>query len=220
MTLGDANTQYDVFPGQSRWNRMITPQGVQSPHLPEAMEEQAIMDSMIGQFMPEGAYFPVPEGQTARAMLAMLMRGQVQATLGPQAEVSDSELLDAIEYYVFPNFVPWGAFSRINYRFRPYGDDPDMCVMDVMMLSPCAPGKPRLAPATVHWIGADDDWTEATELGGLVKIFLQDTANLPRIQRGLKAAVKPGITLGNYQEIRIRHYHAELERWVGSGSSD
>lgn len=212
--LGDSNTQYDVFPGQARWNRMITAQGVQSPHLPRVMEEQEIMDAMIGQFMPEGAYFPVPEGQTARAMLAMMVRGQIQSHLGAQAGPSDSEVLDAIEYYVFPNFVPWGAFSRINYRFRPYGNDPDMCLMDVMLLAPTAPGRPRPAPAPVRRLGVDDDWTEAPELGALADVFMQDSANLPRIQQGLKASVKPGITLGNYQEIRIRHYQAELERWV------
>jgi phenylpropionate dioxygenase-like ring-hydroxylating dioxygenase large terminal subunit len=212
--LGDANTQYDIYPGEPRWNRMITAQGVPSPHLPEMMDEQSVMDSMIGQFMGEGAYFPVPEGQTARSMLGMMQRGQLQALLGPDAVVSESEAVDAIEYYVFPNFVPWGGYSRINYRFRPYGDDPDVCVMDVMLLSPCAPGKPRPAPAPVHWLDVDDDWTEAPELGPLAMIFVQDAANLPRIQRGLHATRKPGITLGDYQEARIRHYHQELERWI------
>jgi hypothetical protein len=211
--LGDANTQYDVFPGQPRWNRMITAQAVQSPHLEGRLEEQEIMDSMIGQFLPAGAFFPVADGQRARSLLAMLVRGQIQGHVGSDVNPSDSELLDAIEYYLFPNFVPWGAYARINYRFRPFGNDPDSCLMDVMLLAPCAPGR-RPAPAPAHELGFDDSWTEAPELGPLKDIFVQDAANLPRIQRGLKASAKPGITLGNYQEVRIRHYHAELERWV------
>jgi phenylpropionate dioxygenase-like ring-hydroxylating dioxygenase large terminal subunit len=215
--LGDANTQYDVYPGQPRWNRMITPQAVQSPHLPDELSEQQIMDAMIGQFLGEGAYFPVAEGQTARSLLGMMVRGQVQSIVGPDVTVSESEALDAIEYYVFPNFVPWGGYARINYRFRPYGNDPDHCIMDVMLLSPLAPGKPRPAPAKVRWLEPDEEWTEAPELGALGAIFNQDMGNLPNIQRGLHASRKPGVTLGNYQEIRIRHYHQELARWVSDG---
>jgi hypothetical protein len=38
--------------------------------------------------------------------------------------------------------------------------------------------------------------------------------NLPRLQRGLKAMRKPGITLGDYQEIRIRRFHKVLEEYL------
>ena len=86
--------------------------------------------------------------------------------------------------------------------------------MDVMLLAPCSPNRPRPSPAPVHHLGMAEPWSDAPELGSLTTIFTQDTANLPRIQRGMKASVKPGLTLGDYQEVRIRHYHAELERWV------
>jgi phenylpropionate dioxygenase-like ring-hydroxylating dioxygenase large terminal subunit len=212
--LGDSNTQYDVYPDEPRWTRMITTQGVPSPHLPGDPSEQEIMDSMIGQFLGDGVTFPVPEGQTARALIAELMRSQVRGVLGPDAAISDSEAVDAIEYHVFPNFVPWGGYSRINYRFRPLGNDPDSCVMDVMLLGPFNKALPRPKPASVHWLGPDDNWAEAPELGVLTMIFNQDVGNLPRVQRGLHATVKPGVTLGNYQEVRIRHYQQELARWV------
>ena len=214
FALGDANTQYDVYPGEPRWSRMITAQGVQSPHLPYELSDQEIMDAMIGQFLGEGAVFPVPDGQTARQLLAMITRSQVTVALGPDVAISDSEAVDAIEYSVFPNFVPWGGWSRINYRFRPHGNDPDECLMDVILLGPCSPNGPRPKPAAVRHLGPDDDWVEAPELGGLAMIFNQDSGNLPRVQRGLHATRKPGVTLGNYQEIRIRHFHQELARWV------
>jgi phenylpropionate dioxygenase-like ring-hydroxylating dioxygenase large terminal subunit len=214
FALGDANTQYDVYPDQPRWSRMITAQGVPSPHLPFEMTEQEVMDSMIGQFLGEGAVFPVPDGQTARQLLAMITRSQVQVALGPDVAISDSEAVDAIEYSVFPNFVPWGGWSRINYRFRPHGNDPHECVMDVILLGPAPAGQPRPAPAPVRHLGPDEDWVEASELGVLAMIFNQDSGNLPRVQRGLRASVKGSVTLGNYQESRIRHFHQELERWV------
>ena len=38
--------------------------------------------------------------------------------------------------------------------------------------------------------------------------------NLPWVQKGIRAARKPGVTLGNYQEIRIRQMHATLDRYL------
>lgn len=214
VSLGDANTQYDVFDEQPRWNRMITPMGTPSPHLPHEVSEQDIMDDLMEQFMGPGVTFPLAEGKTAREMMGDLIRAQVAGVTGEACEVSDSEAFDAIEYYLFPNFVPWGGYSRINYRFRPYGNDPDMCIMDVMLLAPFnkAEGRPPVPP--VHWLGPDDPWTDAPELGLLAKVFVQDTYNIPRVQRGLKATMKPGVTLAHYQESRIRHYHQELDRWL------
>jgi hypothetical protein len=36
------------------------------------------------------------------------------------------------------------------------------------------------------------------------------------VQRGLRATQKPGLTLSNYQEAKIRHFHALLERWLAA----
>lgn len=214
LTLGDANTQYDVYPGETRWSRMITAQGVASPHL-GAVTEQRVMDAVTELFVGKGVSVPLPEGTTARQMMADLMRAPIASLAGDGVAVSDAEVVDAIEYNVFPNFVPWGGYARLNYRFRPYDDRPDRSVMDVMLLGLYDGSGPRPAPAPVHHLGLDDPWTEARdELGPLADIFEQDTSNLGRVQRGLRATRKPGITLGNYQEIRIRQFHQELDRWV------
>ena len=54
----------------------------------------------------------------------------------------------------------------------------------------------------------------APELGPLAHIFNQDSFNLPKVQRGLHALQKPGVTLANYQETKIRHFHLLLEKWL------
>ena len=42
----------------------------------------------------------------------------------------------------------------------------------------------------------------------------QDTDNLMRIQRGLRTSRKPGVTLAQYQESRIRHFHSTLDSYM------
>jgi hypothetical protein len=158
----------------------------------------------------------LPEGMRARPAMANLFR-MLQPSFDGSV-MSESEAVDSILYYVFPNAQFWGGVSPINYRFRPYGNDPDTCVMDVMFLTAFDPLQPRPKPAPVRLLGVDDDWTLAPELGALAMVFNQDTGNLARIQKGMKALTKPGLTLGNYQEIRIRHYHQELERWLADTS--
>lgn len=49
---------------------------------------------------------------------------------------------------------------------------------------------------------------------GFGKILDQDTDNLHAQQQGLETSVKGGITLGNYQEIRIRHFEAAIDKYV------
>jgi len=82
------------------------------------------------------------------------------------------------------------------------------------MLQPVPKTGPRPAAAKLRLLPPETKWSEAEELGPLGPIFDQDMANLPYVQKGLRAARKPGITLGNYQEIRIRQLHATLDAYV------
>ncbi len=214
MAMGDANTQYDVLSGERRWNRMITAQAVPSPHLSGEPTQQELVDNLLGMQFGPGASVALAEGQTARGLLAMLVRTQLQGAVAEGSVISDSEALDAIQYHVFPNFVPWGGYSRINYRFRPDGSDPNSCIMEVMMLSPFDPAGPRPSPAAELRLAPDQDWGDGTNFGLLADVFRQDMANLPRLQKGLRATRKAGVTLGDYQEVRIRHFHRELGRWL------
>ena len=66
----------------------------------------------------------------------------------------------------------------------------------------------------VHWLSDDEDWTHAPELGFLTRVFNQDTMNLGFVQQGLHASVRDQVQLGRYQEAKIRHFHALLERWT------
>jgi phenylpropionate dioxygenase-like ring-hydroxylating dioxygenase large terminal subunit len=157
----------------------------------------------------------IGEAKNQRAAEAAPIREALRETLGDlMDEVSDAELIDSIYYTVFPNFHPWGSFHRIVYRFRPYGDDPDMCIHECMYFSPAPDPEKRPPPAPMRLLGPDDDWTEAPELGLLAKVFNQDILNLPKVQAGLKATRQPTVIFGDYGESKIRHFHELLEKWI------
>ena len=79
--------------------------------------------------------------------------------------MSDAEMMDSIDYTLFPNFHPWGAFNRIVYRFRPNGDDHRSAIMECIFLAPYQGERPP--PNEIHWLSDDETFTDAEELGML-----------------------------------------------------
>jgi len=106
--------------------------------------------------------------------------------------------------------------SNIVYRFRPYRSDPGKCIAEVYFLSSWRKGEPRPKPAPVRWVAEDEHFADLPELGLLGPVFDQDVANLPYVQEGLRTLQlrKPGITLADYQESRIRHFHHTYDAWL------
>jgi phenylpropionate dioxygenase-like ring-hydroxylating dioxygenase large terminal subunit len=216
-STADTNTQYDVRKAKPHYNRMITAMASPSPHLEGRVTEQAIWDAVKGQVGASRMDVQLPEGLTAREFAADIMRARMhKMTNGVDfSDATDSEMLDAIQYYVFPNFFPWGGYGpNIIYRFRPHNNDPEQALMEVMFLAPVPKDKPRPTPAPMHLLGPDEKWADARELGLLGAVFDQDMSNMPFVQKGLRAAYKPGLTLANYQESRIRHLHRTLDMYI------
>ncbi len=176
--------------------------------------EDEILRYMLDIRDDEENFVQLGEGQTARDVSAAAARERWRPVVGDSVdEWSDAEFIDNIDYTLFPNFHPWGAYNRIVYRFRPNGDNHREAIMDVYLISPFSGERPR--PAATTYLGLDDDWTEAPELGMLAKVFMQDSFNMPMVQKGLETTVKPGVTLANYQESKVRWFHKELDEWMG-----
>jgi phenylpropionate dioxygenase-like ring-hydroxylating dioxygenase large terminal subunit len=213
---GDTNTQYDVWPGVRHVSRMISVQGVPSPALKGVPAERTIEEMRRDVPFFAGRPIEVGEGETARGKLAERSREKISRSIGrDMSSLSDSESLDLIEYMLFPNMVPWGGQALpLTYRFRPNGDDPESSIMEIMFLFSKAPDGSHPAPATMTMLGLDQTWSDAPELGSAAMVADQDTDNLMRIQKGLRAARKPGVTLARYQESRIRHFHATLDAYL------
>ena len=214
---GDSNTQYDIWPGVRHVSRMLSVQGVASPARPATTPRQTIEEMRRDVPFFAGRPIEVGEGETARSLLAERAREKIGRSSGADmAALSDAEALDLIEYLLFPNMVPWGGQALpIVYRFRPNGNDPDSHLMEIMFLFAKAADGSHPPPAKMNLLEPGQDRKNAPELGSAAMVADQDTDNLMRIQRGLKASRKPGVTLARYQESRIRHFHETLDAYLG-----
>ena len=207
-SLGDVNSQVDVWENCAR---VITPGGTHSPLLEYKVEQ----DDMLRAFLDldHDAEVPeVPDGMHLREYIATRSRAALRE-IAPEKceEYCDAELVDSIDYTLFPNFHPWGAFNGIVYRFRPNGNDHRSAIMECIMLAPFKGERPE--PAKVHWLKDDEPWSHA--LGFLGRVFDQDAFNMPKVQAGLETTYQKGVVLSGYQESKVRWLHTKLTEWVG-----
>src|SRR3990167_646609 len=214
---GDANSQYDTY--GEHVDRFISTLGVVSPHLKGRISEQDVLDQFtVGDSsLLQGADRKLKEGETARQRMADMMRSMFEkATNTDLSNVSDSELLDCFSYTVFPNtFLFPGISLPMVYRFRPVKGDHRKCLYEVFFLRPVPKDGKRPEPACEVRLEEHQSFTEAEGMDpGFGAILDQDTENLLLEQEGLEASAKKGITLGNYQEIRIRHFETTVDKYV------
>ena len=216
-TTGDANAQYDVF--GDHVSRMFQLSASPSPHVPAPPSEQEIVDILLARKNPGTRPPEVADGSRARDVYAAFVQADTAERYGwDVSDLSVSETIDTIQYFVFPNgfFFP-GPQKSMVYRFRPNGDDVDTCIFDLLFLRATAFGEPAPPPAEPFDLGIDDSYTTVPNMvESLGRVFDQDTDNLAAQTRGFKGSSKRGQTLGNYQEIRTRHFHAVLDRYLAS----
>ena len=208
-TLGDTNSQIDIW---DNFARCITSGGTVSPDIDSEVNPEQIMKAMMDIRHDQDLPMEIPDSSTARAVGAAGSRERWREEAGDWVDqLSDAEMMDSIYYTLFPNFHPWGAFNRIVYRFRPNGDNHRSCIMECIFIAPFLDERPP--PAPIHWLEEHETFTDATELGMLGKVFNQDLFNMAKVQIGLEASHKPGISLGNYQEAKVRWIHQKLTQW-------
>ena len=217
VSNADANSQYDVY--GEHVNRFISPLGVLSPHLAgKYTEEDILAQFTLGDSGALGSEKrTLADGGTARQVMADMFRGMFEkATNSDLSGVSDSELLDCYSYTLFPNlFLFPGISLPMVYRFRPDPRDHRWCLYEVMFLRPVPKDGKRPEPAEVIRLEDSQSFKEAEGMDpGFGAILDQDTDNLFLQQEGIEASAKHGLTLGNYQEIRVRHFEKAWEKYM------
>ena len=164
---------------------MIAVQGVPSPSQADLHHDVTIKHIRRDVPFYGGAPIEADSMTDARAKLAQRAREKISRASGrDMSRLSDLESLDLIEYLLFPNMVPWGGQALpITYRFRPFGDDPERSIMEIMFLFSKAADGTHPAPAEITWLTEDQPWSDAKELGSAAMVADQDTENLKQIGR-------------------------------------
>jgi phenylpropionate dioxygenase-like ring-hydroxylating dioxygenase large terminal subunit len=212
---GDANSKYFVW--GDNVSLLLTPFGVPSPHVAHVEREpQWVIDQFLknnSRVAPQGVEIRAQPGKTVRETMGDFNRKRFSAASERDLDfASDSEMVDAFTYNVFPNFSPWGGFApNIVYRWRPWPDQ-DHTLMEVRILNRLKPGQPLPPAPPMNLIPQDGTWAE--QLGTLGAILDQDMANLPSIQQGMRNSKTGQLQLGNYQEIKVRHLHRTLDKYL------
>lgn len=220
----DMNTQYD-HPNEYV-GRQICAHAVQSPHIADRKcSEQEIFNAFFGSGhdLDENPAMKVPDGMTARAFAAQIIRQNLSDATGEDySHAGDAEFTDSIMYNMAPQMSFWaGMYQNIIYRFRPNGLDPETSIMDIVILRPVPKDAPRPDPVPIMHLDFDEPVTlAADDMGpGLALVFEQDAVNLPWVQKGMRASGTGLIEFTNYQETRLRLHHRLFDRLIAEGEA-
>ena len=82
------------------------------------------------------------------------------------------------------------------------------------MLRPLPPDGKVPPPPEPIMLDVDDSYRVAEALGRLGAVYDQDTGNMAAQTRGFKCSLKPGQTLGNYQEVRTRYLQQRVDKYL------
>lgn len=215
-SVAEHGTQYDIYDeGEAHFSRSITPTGVPSNHSRDGTAIGAIADvwALLNALRADVAS-NLPPDIRDRSSISAWRRQTMQSMTGADYSIlSDAEMLDSIQYFLFPNFCPWyGEGLPLAYLFRPDSDSPDTCYFDIWMLIR-NPDEGAPPPAAKMLKLAADESFEP-HIGAMGTIFDQDDQNMPHVHQGMKTwpGDPEGVTLARYQESRIRHFHQLLTK--------
>lgn len=220
---GDASTQYDVWADDPHVSRFMEPTGIMSDQLPRALSEQEILNSALSVVFAGAAPPTLEDGMKARHFMAAGMRAAMGEAHGVDySAMSDAEAGDAVQYSLFPNLIIFRSLGYpYVYRFLPVRGDPNRATFEFMIFKP--------KPADAQWLPE----VEKVELGetdtfagaGVLppwhgEIYDQDVNGLRQCQAGMRDGGDADIIYSAYQEVRIRHLHQTLARYVSDDPRD
>jgi phenylpropionate dioxygenase-like ring-hydroxylating dioxygenase large terminal subunit len=219
----DANSEYSAWPESPYVTRFVNGFALPSPHIKDQLTPQQVVDAYLAfsARSPRGqgqSGITVPDDANTREVIAGIFRDGMAAGMNADLSAkSDTEILDAILYHLFPAFAPWAGIGQaLVYLWRP-GRTPDTCYMDVWRLAPIPDDGKKPAPAPYREFRLEQSWKDVPDMGLLADVFEQDMENLPKVQAGLKSTGKRGVSFGNYQEARLRQVHRLIDKFILEG---
>jgi phenylpropionate dioxygenase-like ring-hydroxylating dioxygenase large terminal subunit len=215
-------SQYDLYPNGA--SRMIVPICVKS----HRVADQDSVEPYLQFMLKEGGIDPASFNGNAREVRAAIQKSKRERArrvgLTHYEKLTDGQLTDSWATGLFPNVQmgmhPEGIFIM---RFLPHATDPETFYYDTMILYRPVPDPDYTVPA---WMGlpAGIDVTGRTrpnvihvpagQKPNLGDVLDQDSELLPVQQKGIRSRAFRG-PLWSEQEQRVRHFHKELDRYIG-----
>lgn len=220
LTMMDDRTQIDLYP--NGFSRQFVPFAQPSSHYVDQAGINPVVRGMLADAGVTPEQLPA-SADLARAAIAAAKRRRAREFGVDYDHFSDAQLTDALLCGVFPNVqVVTHPEAVFIHRFMPVADTPRQMIYDTMILYRHIDAPGYGAPA---WMGLskDADLTGATRptvvhtpLGAtpdMGEVLEQDFVQMPLVQQGVRSRGFRGIILSE-QEIRLRHFHAEVDRHV------
>ena len=217
--VGDWNMQHDIYGPHT--SRDLCAMAVTSPSRTHQISQEEMLENRLAGGPQTKRKGIIPEGQTARSVIAARMREDTLEKFGKDLSyLSDAEVIDSLKYNLFPNlFIYGGPGLPQLHRIRPVGNDPHRCVMEFIRLMPKPQGEPCPEPAPVIRLKEEESFSQVEGVDTFsARVLDQDTNNLRWQHEGMRTSRKGAETLSSYQESRIRHFHNTLDRYMSSRS--
>jgi phenylpropionate dioxygenase-like ring-hydroxylating dioxygenase large terminal subunit len=214
--------QYDVWP--NGFSRMI----VQLCKKSHRLADQTTVDAGLRFMMQDAGMDPDEYRGTAEGVREAVQRAKRERArrlgLSHYDRFVDGQLTDSWVTGVFPN-VQIGCHPEgvMIMRFLPHPTDPERFYYDTMTLFRYVDDPHYTVPA---WMGLPP----GTDVTGRVRpevtfvpagvspdlgeVLDQDVELVPFVQQGVHSRFYRGALWGD-QEVRIRHFHRELDRYLG-----
>jgi phenylpropionate dioxygenase-like ring-hydroxylating dioxygenase large terminal subunit len=178
------------------------------PDFPEAVDAMEWTFNAFGEdtSIVEHLRQVTPEpGQGLRDVVLPLMRAGLTANNIDISELSEAQLIDDWEFFVFPNIeIHTFAFGSWIFRIRPLGTDPEATVFDMWYLHRVPEGM-ELPPPVPH-----EQVPEGQSCGAVMD---QDFRNLPHQQVAMHSDGFTGHRISTH-ETRIWHMNTVLDRYL------
>jgi phenylpropionate dioxygenase-like ring-hydroxylating dioxygenase large terminal subunit len=218
-------TQYDCF--DKGIGRMLMPYGYASHKLDDPQKINAGLEYMLRAFGGNPDDYKHLSGTTYRPAIIEVKRKFAKRNgLKDWDDLADNQLIDDWNYSIFPN-TTLNVFADVCYvqRWRPHPTDPEKSSYSAISLNRPVPQDKKfqltdlagLSPDFLGPVGWDGSIRpqrlypkELKEFGFVLE---QDARLVSQVQKGATSRAFKGYILSE-QEVRIRHYLAELDRYL------
>jgi phenylpropionate dioxygenase-like ring-hydroxylating dioxygenase large terminal subunit len=212
--LGDHSLMITPFGEASERARGVTESGVLDAYLRQLPVVSSKLvaggegpDDLRRRHTGPGGAVALPEGTTARSVIAGYLRRATELAGFDTSAFTDDQVTDVWQYSIFPNtLVSCHPGHVLASWVVPHPTDPDRCTARFVNLRWTAdPASARPERRVL----ADED-VDADELANLGLAIEQDLTSLPRQQRGLRSGLLREQTLSRH-ETRLAHLHRTID---------